>query len=416
MPVSGGDPTRGGEEVDRVRCYTGGPGRAIQPGRGRRPAICLLPAFEPARCYRCCDGSGLCRSAAVTLAAAVSSGPLVVRIGTFLPKSGLAARRTRRGCSARSRSSPRRGTAVRSSDSPSRWWNRRTAGSLTVTLRSDVRFHTGEPITAPVVRDLLAKKLRACPEIARHRGARRSAPAVLAAQAVVGQDRRPEHDARRQRRTGTDLALRTGPFKLVSTEPMVLERFDGYYQGEPRSSGWRCTKLHDPSCGVDGHDAARGEFPPRGQPRRHRLRRSRRRHPRLPAAQALLHRAGLQHAPSGAEAPRGAGRHQRGDRSQRARSQCACAGTGGLPKGPFWPYHWAYPQGRFPVAFNPEAAKLRLDGVGFEGRVPAARNRCRRVSRFTCLVARRRRQVRAHCAAGATAALCRSASTCRSSR
>ena len=29
------------------------------------------------------------------------------------------------------------------------------------------------------------------------------------------------------------IGLRTGPFRLVSTEPMVLERFDGYYQGKP---------------------------------------------------------------------------------------------------------------------------------------------------------------------------------------
>ncbi len=39
-------------------------------------------------------------------------------------------------------------------------------------------------------------------------------------------------------------------------------------------------------------------------------------------------------------------------------------GHGLVAEGPFWPYHWAYPHGRFPVSYNPEAAKLRLDGAG----------------------------------------------------
>jgi peptide/nickel transport system substrate-binding protein len=39
-------------------------------------------------------------------------------------------------------------------------------------------------------------------------------------------------------------------------------------------------------------------------------------------------------------------------------------GHGLVAEGPFWPYHWAYPHGRFPVSYNPEAARLRLDGAG----------------------------------------------------
>ena len=41
-------------------------------------------------------------------------------------------------------------------------------------------------------------------------------------------------------------------------------------------------------------------------------------------------------------------------------------GHGEIAEGPFWPNHWAYPQGRFPVSFNPEAAKLRLESVGLK--------------------------------------------------
>ena len=60
-------------------------------------------------------------------------------------------------------------------------------------------------------------------------------------------------------------------------------------------------------------------------------------------------------------------------------------GHGRIAEGPFWPYHWAYPQGRFPVAFNPEAAKLRLDAAGLK---VGARNPQQMPSRFafTCLV------------------------------
>ena len=89
-----------------------------------------------------------------------------VRIGTFLPKSGR---------------SPLVDLAGVFSSEPlvaAAWDGRpvfRLAESLvesedgrllTVTLRSDVRFHTGDPITAPVVRDLLTKKFSALPEIA----------------------------------------------------------------------------------------------------------------------------------------------------------------------------------------------------------------------------------------------------------
>ena len=64
--------------------------------------------------------------------------------------------------------------------------NRRTAGSLTVTLRSDVRFHTGEPLTAPVGARPSGEEARTAAGDRRRHGARRSAPGAHAAEAVVG--------------------------------------------------------------------------------------------------------------------------------------------------------------------------------------------------------------------------------------
>lgn len=60
-------------------------------------------------------------------------------------------------------------------------------------------------------------------------------------------------------------------------------------------------------------------------------------------------------------------------------------GHGRVAEGPFWPYHWAYPHGRFPVSFNREAAKLRLDGAGMKAGPRTAEQMPARFG-FTCLV------------------------------
>ena len=91
------------------------------------------------------------------------------------------------------------------------------------------------------------------------------------------------------------------------------------------------------------------------------------------------------------------------DRNELVRN--AMRGHGRIAEGPFWPYHWAYPQGRFPVAFNPEAAKLRLDAAGLKVRRRATAQQMPSRFAFTCLRPRRRRPVRAHRAARAAAAL-----------
>jgi ABC-type transport system substrate-binding protein len=54
--------------------------------------------------------------------------------------------------------------------------------------------------------------------------------------------------------------------------------------------------------------------------------------------------------------------------------------------GPIWPYHWAYSSAQSSFAFNPDAARLRLDAAGFtEGREREPGYMSSRF-RFTCLV------------------------------
>ena len=266
-------------------CYTGGPGRAIQPGlAGNRIHGCYPRASL--RSARCRDRRRPVPPAAVTLAGGCSvCGPLVGPDRHVPAEAGARHWSTSPGLFTRSRWSPRRGTAVRSSGWRSRGANRRTAGSLTVTLRSDIRFHTGEPITAPVVRDLLGEEaLPRLPEIAARRRARRSAPGSSDLQKPSSV--KPEDLSTMLVDSDEPEGSGCAPAPSGSSPPSrwCSKRFDGYYQGKPSVERMEMHELPDASCGVDGHDAAGGEFPPRGQPRRHRVRRSRRRHPRLPAA------------------------------------------------------------------------------------------------------------------------------------
>ena len=97
--------------------------------------------------------------------AAVSSGPFVLRIGMSTTRAsapvelaGLFTSEPLVAAAWDGRPAYRLAESVSESD------NRRR---LTVTLRSDVRFHTGEALTAPAVATLLGKKLgRLAPEIA----------------------------------------------------------------------------------------------------------------------------------------------------------------------------------------------------------------------------------------------------------
>ena len=59
-------------------------------------------------------------------------------------------------------------------------------------------------------------------------------------------------------------------------------------------------------------------------------------------------------------------------------------GHGEVAEGPFWPHHWAYAAGRHVRAYNPEAAKLRLNAAGRPVRSDGSGMPSR--FQFTCLV------------------------------
>ena len=255
MPVPGGDPTRGGEEVAAAAATLAAPAAPFNRGVAgdrhmsatRVRASAVFVAAMAAACAAC---SGDARRAC--LPPSRSS----VKIGTFLPKSGR---------------SPLVDLAGVFSSEPlvaAAWDGRpvfRLAESLvesedgrqlTVTLRSDVRFHTGDPITAPVVRDLSGEEARRASGDRRHRGARRSAPAVLSCtrpSSVKAED------------LSTLLVDSNEPERLGAAHRPVqarLHRADGartirrLLPGETRGRAGGDSRVPDASRGVDGDDAA----------------------------------------------------------------------------------------------------------------------------------------------------------------
>ena len=353
VPVSGGDPTRGGEEVDRRRCYTGSPGRAIQPGRGRQPA--LMPAT-------------LVRASVVIVAAIAAACAACSGDARGVPSSSS---RSWSGsaCSCRSQGARRWSTSpglFSSEPLVAAAWDGRPAFRLAESLveSEDGRQldrHAAQRHSLPHRRSDSPR--RSCATFWRRRSPRLPRRSPASWRSTIGAcsspcTRRRRSSRKTSARCSSTATNRNGsgcaPAPSGSSPPSrwCSKRFDGYYQGKPSVAADGDARIPDASCGVDGHDAAGSELPPRGQPRRHRLRRSRRRHPRLPAAQALLHRAGLQHAPSGAEAPRGAGRHQRGARSQRARSQCHARARADC-RGPVLALSLGLPAGAFPGRVQP---------------------------------------------------------------
>jgi peptide/nickel transport system substrate-binding protein len=254
----------------------------------------------------------------------------------------------------------------------------------TVTLRSDVRFHSGELITAPVVRALMLHKIaRNAPEIADIAALddRRLLITLHKASSMKHEDL---STVQIDQGDEGNLGLRTGPFKLTSSQPTVLEAFNEYYQGRPavqrleiqqyptHRAAWSVMMrgevnfLHEVSRDQIEFVETSGDI--RAYPllrpyytalvfnTRHQV--LRRREARVAINEAV-------------------------DREELVKN--GMRGHGRVAEGPFWPYHWAYPLGRFPVAFNPEAAKLRLDGAGLRVR-PSRVGRMPARFAFSCLI------------------------------
>ena len=165
------------------------------------------------------------------------------------------------------------------------------------------------------------------------------------------------------------------PSSSCRTEPIVLEAIRRLLPGgAARRSGWRSRDYPTPSSGVDGDDAAAKSI----SSTRSVATRSSSSKPAATSAPTRCCRPyytalvfNMRHPVL--RAPRGAGRHQRSDRSRGARSQCACAGTAWSPKGRSGPITGHIRRAVSRSRYNPEAAKLRLDGAGFDGAAPRSR-------------------------------------------
>ena len=125
------------------------------------------------------------------------------------------------------------------SSSPSRWSKSEDGRKLIVTLRGDVRFHTGDPITAPVVRDLLAKKI-AHPS-GNQPASRRSTIGACSSHCArpPRSSRRPEHDARRQQRCREDRAAHRARSSSSPPSRWCSSGSTATTRGSLRSSAWR---------------------------------------------------------------------------------------------------------------------------------------------------------------------------------
>ena len=253
--------------------------------------------------------------------------------------------------------------------------------TLTVRLKKGIKYHSGEPLDAPSVRDILLQK-RSMSEVERID--------VLDAQTLMLRLERPhvikpadlseapiDDDSRPQ--------LRTGPFKILSLKPEpVLEAYADYDQGAPGikrveiheypnlRAAWAAMMrgevnfLHEVNrdsiefIGAGGHVAAYPLLRPFVVPLVFNLR-----HP-------ILGRKEVRNAINEAL-----------DRAEIVRS--GMRGHGEPAEGPFWPNHWAYARGRHTVPFNPEAARLRLDAAGLTVR-PGTSGRMPSRFSFRCLL------------------------------
>jgi peptide/nickel transport system substrate-binding protein len=252
--------------------------------------------------------------------------------------------------------------------------------SLTLRLRSNVKFHNGEKVTAEAVAKLMSEPLR-----------RRGISAISADDELTLTLKfaqpfgfRPETLSDVRLQDEINLQLRTGPFKVVSSDPPVLEGFADYYQGSPfvrrvtikRYPSQRAALtammrgevnfLHEVSREAIEFVQAGGDFQtypllrPYVIPLVFNLR-----HPILAKREV---RVALNEAI---------------DREEVVRN--GMRGHGQVAEGPYWPFLSTYTRGRYPSPYNPEAAKVRLDAAGFPVKRSGAEQPPSRF-RFTCLV------------------------------
>jgi peptide/nickel transport system substrate-binding protein len=253
--------------------------------------------------------------------------------------------------------------------------------SLTVHLRPGVTFHSGEPVTAERVRELLVRRVLLMEEI-------RSIE-VIGETTLVFSLRHPhsvtlddlsQHPVEDDPSTG----LRTGPFRVVSLDGRaVLEPYVDYYLGLPSVTQLEIEEY--PSHRAAWTAMMRGEINFLHEVNRDAIDfveadGSIRAYPLLrPYYLTLVFN--LTHPVLGRRDVRLA-LSEAIDREEIV--QVAMRGHGRIAEGPFWPHHWAYTPMQQTSAPNPAAARIRLD----TGRLPVRPSRTEMPARFsfTCLV------------------------------
>ena len=247
-------------------------------------------------------------------------------------------------------------------------------------LRSNVKFHNGQRVTAEAARALLQGSFGG------GRIARITADDELTLTLTLVQP----FGLRVESLHTTSLAdekrveLRTGPFKIVSSDPPVLEGFKDYYQGSPLVK--RVTIKRYPSQRAALTAMMRGEVNFLWEVSREAIEFVQaggdfQAYPLLrPYVIPLVFN--LRH-PVLAKREVRVALNEAIDRDEVVR--IGMRGHGEVAEGPFWPFHWGYTRGRYPSPYNPEAAKVRLDAAGFPVR-PARANEPPSRFRFTCLV------------------------------
>jgi ABC-type transport system substrate-binding protein len=255
--------------------------------------------------------------------------------------------------------------------------------TLTVTLQRSRKFHSGDPVTADRVRDLLTAKIGTEHQdvasieasgtytlIFHLKRANAFKPVDLGDVAVDSEE---------------DLSLRTGPFRIKTRDSTsVLEPFTGYAQGIPEISrveiewyanqraAWTAMMrgevnfLHEVNRDAIDFIEAGGNI---------------KAYPALrPYVVSLVFN--MKHRVLGRRDVRVA-LNEAINRQDVV--ETGMRGHGIAAEGPIWLHHWAYPrEGQAPL-YRPEASKLLLEQSGFRIAPRGAKRMASRFS-FTCLV------------------------------
>ena len=258
---------------------------------------------------------------------------------------------------------------------------------LTVRLRSGVKLHTGETLTARHVSELLPLKPTFMTEV-RQIEVKDDLTLVITAkrphaikaadlsEAPIDDDRLPQ--------------LRTGPFKIVSlnpsggsTPPAVLESFKDYFLGvalparveiseyQNHRTAWTALMRGDVNFLHEVNRDSIEFIEAGGNVQAYPLLR-----PYVVPLVFNLKHPVLQKRDVRVAINEAIDRDEIVVRGMR--------GHGEVAEGPFWPHHWAYSRGRHTFPFNPEVARLRLDAAGLGIRHEPAQMPAR--FRFTCLL------------------------------